>query len=336
MPVLPRRTFLSAATAAAGGLAVACVDRTVGVPVLSRPTIPRDIDPRTSGIEHVVLVMMENRSFDHFLGWLPQADGRQAGLTYFDAAGTGHATYPLAPDYQGCGHQDPDHSYQGARVEYINGTCDGWLRATDVCSIGFYGQRDLAFLGRAVPQLASFDLCFCSLLGPTFSNRVYQHAAQTDRLSNTPELSTLPTIWDRLAAAGLRGRYYFGDGSFLSLWGPKYLPISRSHDAFFADCAAGTLPQVAFVDPAFLQEATGTGADDHPFNDVRAGEAFLNRIYAAVTASPAWARTILIINFDEWGGFFDHVAPTAGPIPAAGRAAGGAGLPGLPTPPLPA
>src|SRR5437660_1041754 len=121
------------------------------------------------------------------------------------AAGTGHATYPLAPDYQGCGHQDPDHSYQGARVEYNNGACDGWLRANDVFSIGYYRQDDLAFLGRAVPQWASFDRYFCSLLGPTFSNRVYQHAGQTDRLSDTPEPSTLPTIWDRLAARGLAG-----------------------------------------------------------------------------------------------------------------------------------
>src|SRR5256885_1539723 len=335
MPVLPRRTFLSAATAAAGGLAVACVDRTVGVPVLSRPTIPRDIDPRTSGIEHVVLVMMENRSFDHFLGWLPGADGQQAGLTYFDTAGTGHPTYALAPDFQGCGHRDPDHSYEGARVEYDDGKCDGWLRVNDTFSIGYYRQADLAFLGRAVPQRTSFDRYFCAILGPTFPNRIYQHAAQTDRLSNTPALSTLPTIWDRLAARGLQGRYYFGDVPFLGLWGAKYLPISRPMDEFFADCRAGSLPQVAYVDGPFLSEATGTGPDDHPFGDIRAGEAFLNQIYAAVTASPAWERTVLFINFDEWGGFFDHVPPPAAPIPDATRAAGDAdGLRGFRTPAL--
>src|SRR5256886_13785866 len=105
---LPRRAFLSAAAAATGGLAVACADQSVGVPALSEQWSARLFDRASCGIEHVVLVMMENRSFDHFLGWLPQADGRQAGLTYFDASGTGHATYPLAPDYQGCGHQDPD------------------------------------------------------------------------------------------------------------------------------------------------------------------------------------------------------------------------------------
>src|SRR5207247_711316 len=71
------------------------------------------------------------------------------------------------------------------------------------------------------------------------------------------------------------------------------------------------------------------------FNDVRAGEAFLNRIYAAVTASPAWEHTVLFINFDEWGGFFDHVPPPAAPIPEADRVAGNAdGLRGFRTPAL--
>src|ERR1700704_2872765 len=61
-----------------------------------------------SAIRHVVVLTMENRSFDHFLGWVPGADGKQAGLTYTDRAGLPHATHPLAPDYQGCLHPDPD------------------------------------------------------------------------------------------------------------------------------------------------------------------------------------------------------------------------------------
>ena len=330
-----RRRFVAGAATAAGALAVGCSDQTITAPLLAR--LERGAFPgaASSGLEHVILVMMENRSFDHFLGWLPDADGRQAGLTYFDPAGTGHQTYPLAPDFQGCGHSDPDHSYEGGRIEYDGGRCDGWLRANDVYSIGYYRQEDLAFLGRAVPQWTSFDRYFCAILAPTFPNRIYQHAGQTDRLSNTFDISTLPTIWDRLAGRGLAGRYYYSDLPFLGLWGPKYLSISRTIDAFYSDCAGGTLPAVAFVDPGFLGEATGTGADDHPFNDVRAGEAFLNQIYAAVTHSPAWPNTVLIFNFDEWGGFFDHVPPRAAPIPDADRAAGNVdGLRGFRTPAL--
>ncbi|HEX4632479.1 MAG TPA: alkaline phosphatase family protein [Gemmatimonadales bacterium] len=292
--------------------------------------------PELCGIEHVVLVMMENRSFDHLLGWMPGADGRQAGLTYFDAAGAGHDTYPLAPDFQGCGHAMPDHSYAVGRVEYDGGRCDGWLRANDIYSIGYYEQGDLGFLGQAVPQWTSFDRYFCAIMAETFPNRVYQHAGQTDRLSNTDlVLSTLPTIWDRLAARGLSGRYYFGDAPILGLWGAKYLPISRPLDLFFADCAAGTLPHVACVDQPFLTEFTGTGSDDHPYNDIRAGEAYLNKIYHAVTTSPAWAHTVLVINFDEWGGFFDHVPPPVAPISAGDMAVGNTdGLRGFRTPAL--
>jgi hypothetical protein len=214
---LARRAFVSAAAAPAGGLAVACADRTVGGPVLSAALTSRLREPESSGIEHVVLVMMENRSFDHFLGWLPHADGRQAGLSYADPSGTSHPTYSLAPDLQGCGHLDPDHSYAGGRVEYNAGACDGWLRVNDLYSIGYYQQQDLPFLGRAVPDWMSFDNYFCPILGPTFPNRFYQHAGQTDRLSNTLALATLPTIWDRLAAAGLGGRYYYGDLPFVAL-----------------------------------------------------------------------------------------------------------------------
>jgi phospholipase C len=221
-------------------------------------------------------------------------------------------------------------------VEYDGGACDGWMRANDDFSIGYYEATDLAFLGQAVPQWTSFDRYFCAIMAETFPNRVYQHAGQTDRLHNTDlVVSTLPTIWDRLAARGLQGRYYFGDVPILGLWGAKYVPISRPLDAFFADCDAGTLPHVVFVDNAFLTEFTGTGSDDHPYNDIRAGEAFLNRVYAAVTTSPQWANTVLVINFDEWGGFFDHVPPPAAPISAGDIAVGNLdGLRGFRTPAL--
>lgn len=288
-------------------------------------------------IQHVVVVMMENRSFDHFAGWTPGADGRQAGLSYPDRSGALRPTYPLAPDYQGCGHPDPDHSYEGGRVEYNNGASDGWLRAgtNDAFSIGYYRQQDLPFLGRAIPQWTSFDRYFSALMAETYPNRIYQHAAQTDRLTNTFDLSTLPTIWDRLAAKGLRGRYYYSDVPFLALWGPKYLPISRPLGAFLVDAATGNLPEVAFVDPRFLGEGQGGSGDDHPHGDIRDGESFLNLVYTAVTLSPQWKNTVLIINFDEWGGFYDHVPPPTAPIPPADSAAGNAdGRLGFRTPAL--
>jgi phospholipase C len=159
-------------------------------------------------------------------------------------------------------------------------------------------------------------------MAETFPNRFCQHAAQTDRLESSARISSLPTIWDRLAARGLKGRYYYSDLPFLALWGTKYLSISRLYPQFLLDCLLGTLPHVAFVEPRLSGEADGTTNDDHPYGDIRAGESFLNDVYQAVTGSPAWPRTVLVLSFDEWGGFFDHVPPPVAPIPPGERTAG--------------
>jgi phospholipase C len=290
---------------AVGGRVVAHAADTSG------STLP---NPADSGLDHIVVVMMENRSFDHLLGWLPGSDGKQAGLSYPDRDGTLRPTHHLA-DFQGCGFSDPDHSYEGGRVEYDDGRCDGWLIAgeNDLYAIGYYTQADLAFLGQAAPAWTVCDRYFSAILGPTYPNRFYQHAGVTDRILNSSTPSTLPTIWDRVADAGLNGRYYFSDVPFVALWESKYLSISRPLSAFLTDCKTGQLPNVAFVDPGFLGEDQGSSTDDHPHADMRVGERFLNDVYEAVTSSPAWGRTLLVITFDEWGGFFDHVAPALAP-----------------------
>ena len=339
---ITRRGFLSAAALFAGSAALGCSNDKITAPLSGVGSLnlskAEDLEGRFAALEpkfdHIVVVMQENRSFDHMLGWVPRADGRQGGLTYIDNAGVSHETYPLAPDYQGCGHNGPDHSYEGGRVQYADGRCDGFLKGeNDIFAIGYYRRNDLDFFGQAVRDWTIADRYFCSLLGPTFPNRIYQHAAQTDRLTNTSvALCTLPTIWDRLSDAGRTGRYYFHDLPFVALWGAKYLPIARPAAAFFADCAEGTLPDVSFVDPVFVEEETGTGSDDHPHNDVRAGQNWLNEVYTAVTKSPRWDRTLLVINYDEWGGFFDHVAPPLRPITDSERALGNDGRLGFRTP----
>jgi phospholipase C len=275
------------------------------------PSLPA---PGKSGIDHVIVVMMENRSFDHFAGWVPGADGRQAGLRFVDRYGVPHTTWHL-PDYQGCAHPDPDHSYEGGRIEFNRGKCDGWLRAgeNDPFAIGYYTAADLDFWRQAAGDWTVCDRYFAATMAETYPNRFYQHAARTDRIHNSTAVSTLPTIWDRLAAAGLRGRYYFSDIPFVALWGPKYLGISATFPQFLADCASGNLPEVSFVDPRFEDEASGTSGDDHPHGDVRSGEEFLAQVYNAVVTSPAWERTLLIVNYDEWGGFYDHVPPQEAP-----------------------
>jgi phospholipase C len=299
-----RRNFLAAVGAAASTLTAV---NTSGSVHTANSALP---PPSSSGIDHIIVVMMENRSFDHFVGWMPNADGKQSGLTYVDRYGARHSTYRLT-DFQGCGHPDPDHSYEGGRIEFNNGKNDGWLRAgdNDSFAVGYYDSSDLGFWGQAGPDWTVCDRYFAATMAETYPNRLYQHSAATDRLHNSSVTSTLPTIWDRLAVAGVEGKYYFSDIPFTALWGTKYLSTSHHYSEFLADCATGSLPEVSFVDPRFEDESSGTSGDDHPHADVRSGELFLAEIYNAVTTSPTWARTMLVINYDEWGGFYDHVAP---------------------------
>lgn len=311
---ISRRSFV----AGAAGLAAATVGATVfpsttaGAARSPRPTpLPA---PGSSGIDHVVVVMMENRSFDHYLGWLPGADGRQAGLSFADRDGVWHPTHHLQ-DVQGCDHPDPDHSYEGGRVQLDAGRCDGWLWSgeNDEFAIGYYTAADLDFYRGAATYWTVCDRYFSATMAETYPNRFYQHAAQTDRLHNSTAIATMPTIWDRLADAGVSRRYYYCDVPFLALWGARYLPVAAPYAEFLADCATGRLPAVSFVDPKFLDEGTGTSADDHPHADIRAGQWFLDQVYDAVTSGPGWERTVLVINYDEWGGFFDHVPPGTAP-----------------------
>ena len=313
-----RRDFLRTAL---GSSALGLLEGTTGWPLraaFAQTSTCQLPDPQRSGIEHIVVVMMENRSFDHLFGWMPNADGKQAGLIYNDSLGVPHQTHALAPDYTGCPHPVPDHSYSGGRVEYDNGQMDGFMRAgknDDYC-IGYYVEQDQLFYSALARNYTTLDRYFCSIIASTFPNRLFAHAAQTDRLSNTAALATMPTIWDRLSAAGISGRYYFSNLPFLGLWGTKYLPISRSYAQFLADAATGALPAVSFVDPWYTTTDDGTGNDDHPHADIRRGDAFLARTFSAVANSPAWPKTVFVVNWDEWGGFFEHVAPPRATAPA--------------------
>ena len=296
-----RRQFLRGAAVSAASLSA--------IPTLSCDETVL-MSPNASGIEHIVVVMMENRSFDHLLGWLPGANGKQAGLSFTDRAGESHPTYKLTT-YVGSSHPDPNHTYAGGRSELNNGQMDGWLRtgANDVFAIGYYEEADLPVLSALARNFTTLDNYFSSIMAPTYPNRIFQHAGQTDRLSNTQAVPTLRTIWDSLAEAGVSHKYYFSNVPFLSLWGDKYTGISAFYADFLVDAASGKLPAVSFLEPAFTLLDDGDGNDDHPHADVRAGDAFLSEVYNALTKGPGWKNTVWVINRDEWGGFYDTVTP---------------------------
>ena len=315
----------------------------------------------SKGVEHVVVLMMENRSFDHFLSWLPDADGRH-DMSYLATEGKTYPNYPLAPDFQGCGYSDPDHSWEGFLVQHNFGKMDGFLQrptaagnlpgvklaAANTFPIGYYtnfehdhdhdhdhkyerrrkANPDLPVIGALAENYTVLDRYFCSFAGETFPNRFYQHAARTDRDHNNDTISTLPSIWDQLSpipnTKGIpTGGYFFRDLPFMALWGLKYFPFWHTFAAgdvdalgipvktlpFLDTVAQGLLPNVSFVDPAFDTEGNGTSADDHPLADIRLGERFIADTYHALANAGYLDNTVLVVTFDEWGGFFDHVPP---------------------------
>jgi phospholipase C len=275
--------------------------------------------PRNMPLDTIVVLMMENRSFDHYLGWLPGADGRQAGLQFTDKQGHKHPTHRLAGTYQGCGFLDPDHSWQGGRTQLDGGRMDGFLRAdSDVFSIGYYGKQDLGFTPHIAQTFTAFDRFFCSLLSSTYPNREYMHAAQSyGMMDNSLPVSQggFPdtTIFAALSKAGVSNRYFFTDIPVSALWGANGIARSSQVQEFYEQCETGTLPAVSYVDPSFQGEDQGTSGDEHPLGDVRVGQAFISDVVHAFMKSKQWRTGALFVVYDEWGGFFDHVVPPSVP-----------------------
>lgn len=167
----------------------------------------------------------------------------------------------------------------------------------------------------------AYDRWFCSLLGPTQPNRYYLHSAQSGGLKNNalpPELAgdhpewTLgwdwPTIWTLADTYGITANYYYSNLPQIAFWGARHLAHARPIAEFYAEAATGTLPQVSFIDPWYIGP-NGIANDDHPHADIRLGQAFLSDIAEAFATSPCYRSGALVMTYDEWGGFWDHVDP---------------------------
>ena len=285
-------------------------------------------------IDHFVVLMMENRSFDHYFGWLPNADGVQQ-RTYTDpdngnaSVATRHASTLGDAQWQGCGHPDPDHSWGGGRAQLGSSRTDprrepdGFLAgANDEFALCYYDEGDLGFIHAAGREFTVYDRFHCSLMGPTWPNRYYNWSAQSGGRRTTRLRRTRSAISGRRSStarsdnrAASTARYYNSDLPFSAVWGPRGATWTRPVADYYADCAAGTLPNITFVDPPFRDGGGGDGvsADEHPLGDVRLGQAFMSDVVHAFIESPNWERGALFIVYDEWGGFFDHVRPPSVP-----------------------
>jgi phospholipase C len=277
--------------------------------------------PASGTIDHVVLVMMENRSFDHYFGALKHEEGRSVLATPLDFANVnreGLATFPhLAHNM--CIMQDPPHSWNSSRVQYSGGECSGFIEAMiqrhggsgydPGLVMGYHNRSQLPVSYGLADQYTLCQRWFGSQLSSTWPNRMYSHAAQNMgiRGNSTPSGSIfydVRTLWHLLEEAGKEWSYYYSDLPFIALL--KDVGSServRRIEEFYWDCENGTLPSVCMVEPSFSFN------DDHPPHHPLLGQLFLATVHNALAQSPAWERTLLVINYDENGGFFDHVSP---------------------------
>jgi phospholipase C len=285
-------------------------------------------DGDDDGITTIVTVMMENRSYDHYLGARTLLEGRGGDGLAATMSNPRSGGELVSVYHDGILEiPDPPHGWNSCHDQYNAGANDGFLREYEARFgaqitphvMGYLTRDDLPFTYALADGGAVCDAWFCSMLGPTWPNRMYLHSATSGGLTvnELPEQGGIswPSIHHRLNDAGIPWAYYFQDLPFVPLFKDLEVDgfVKRFHYDFFDDAAAGTLPPVVFVEPAFSVN------DDHPPHHPMLGQQFLASVYGALAESPQWKNCLLVITYDEHGGFFDHVPPPTAADDRAGE-----------------
>jgi phospholipase C len=300
--------------------------------------VPEGLDK----LKHIVVLMMENRSFDHMLGSLMAVDHRINGLigneTNLDTTNEPAKVQPLA-EFQSQLDPDPDHHFLAVNKQLYFGTpgppakpsMNGFVQSyydqqKDVQhsrKIMYYFAPDkLPVLTTLARSFAVFNGWFSSIPGPTICNRAFAHYG-TSFGKVTMDMFEIKepyvSIYERLLAAKRTTKLYYYDTSSSTMEVVNLLKnqpqIFATYQQFLSDCQKGELPEYSFVEPNYSDhEGEGGGeelaSDQHPDHDVQAGEIFIGSVYNAIRQNPdLWKSTALLLVYDEHGGIFDHVPP---------------------------
>ena len=267
--------------------------------------------------------MMENHSYDNYLGMLRRGDGftldKKGRPTAVNRTASGQAVpaFHLASTCQLA--KQPTQTWDASHIQYDNGRNDGFVRSgSGPISMGYWEQQDLPFYYGLASTFPLADRYFSSVLAQTYPNRRFLLAGTAYGLvDNRLSSVTAPpppngTIFDRLNQHSITWKNYFSSlASGLLINGihqknpDKLVPIAQ----FYKDAAAGTLPSYSLVDPDFDKSS-----EENPQN-ILVGEAFAAGIINAVMNGPLWPKTMLIWCYDEHGGYYDHVPPPAAIAP---------------------
>jgi phospholipase C len=287
-------------------------------------------------IDHIIVIMMENRSFDHYFQKLPengQPDANVAPASYVNPDIDGTLVKPTR-DSSLC-ILDPGHGWNATHREIAGGAMNGFVTVNDETheqplpggtlemmsgrrALTYYEPADLPFMYWAANNYAIADNYFCSVPGPTWPNRMYLYGATSrGKTSNEFVMNNENTLFDAMSQRKVNWTIYwtsapgfavFADRFFFYYNGDESFERTKAFSQFFDDAAAGKLPQVAFLDPAVGQSNPGR-SDEHPPAIMQVGQDWLAKIVDAVAKSPNWDRTAIFITYDEHGGFYDHVPP---------------------------
>ncbi|HEX6044299.1 MAG TPA: alkaline phosphatase family protein [Pyrinomonadaceae bacterium] len=290
-------------------------------------------------IKHLVVLMLENRSFDHMLGFLKSStypiDGLNGNETNPDSTGS---LVQVSNDakYVSDLKDDPGHDFISVNEQIFGNSqgagsgpyMQGFVKSYQAKTGNLVSSRRVmkCFRSGRLPALTTlakeFAVCdrwFSSVPGPTLPNRAFVYGATSQgRVNMSPNYLTLKTIFERLTEHGVSSKIYYTDWTFAI--GVKHIGIDnpnkyfRFYDDFKNDCKKNKLPAYSFIEPRYYDRPdrgpSFLASDQHPDHNVFNGEKVIKEVYEAVTKNKqTWESTILVITYDEHGGLFDHVRP---------------------------
>jgi phospholipase C len=293
-------------------------------------------------LKHVVVLMMENRSFDHMLGVLHAENPRINGLTGTETnPDTNNEPAQVQPNaaFQGELDPDPDHHFPAVNKQLFFGTpgppavpsMKGFVQSywdqehnvKQSRKIMYYFAADkLPVLHTLARNYAVFNGWFASIPGPTVCNRAFAHYGTSfgqASLNIFYVLEPYKSIYERMLAAGRTTKLYYFDPASSTQEVVNLLKnqpqIFATYGQFLEDCKSGNLPDYSFVEPNYSDHPGEDGgelpaSDQHPDHDVQQGEVFMASVYNAIRQNPdLWKSTALLVTYDEHGGIYDHVPP---------------------------
>jgi phospholipase C len=283
-------------------------------------------------IEHVIVLMLENRSYDHMLGYLP--NGRGLTGDEFNRVVPSDPTSERVPVSNRSGYitaVDPAHDFINVEKEMFGESrqvvnpapMNGFVTVQIQQAKGDVeeGKKIMQCFDPAkIPALTTLarEFCVCdrwfsAVPGPTWLNRFFTHAATCDGMiiDTAKHDYRMKTIYDALGENGLSWNIYYGDipQSLMLEHHWRTMDRFKRFDKFYADLDAGELAAYTFIEPRFLNFHQWKATDQHPPHDVRLGEYLIAEVYDTLRSSRFWEKSLLVVLYDEHGGFYDRVSP---------------------------